>query len=257
MPPEGRSASTSLHNFEIRILPFPRTGRTQVGRDIVIAPHSSAFRRRLARQIWFYRGCQILLGWPLRALFRTSVRGVHRIPKRGAVILASNHVSFLDGMLVAASIPRPVFYLSSAFLFRNRLSSFLLEVMGGQIPVGRQPGDTEETVAAGIRLLECGYALGIFPEGTRSPHGKLLAGQTGVALFAFLTGAPVLPVALRGTYEAWPRHKRFPRLFRRTGVVIGDPLQVLKNPASAEDPKLRREFTDDVMLALAQLLHQP
>ena len=257
MPPEGRSGSTSLDNFEIRILPFPRTGRTQVGRDIVIAPHSSPFRRRLTYQIWFYRGCQILLGWALRALFRTSVCGFHRIPRRGAVILASNHVSYLDAILVAASMPRPVFYLSRASLFKNRLVSFLLEVMGGQIPVGRQPGDTEEIVTAGIRLLECGYALGIFPEGTRSPHGKLQAGQTGVALFAFLTGAPVLPVALRGTYEAWPRHKRFPRLFRRTSLVIGDPLQVLKNPGAAEDPKLRREFTDEVMLALAQLLHQP
>jgi 1-acyl-sn-glycerol-3-phosphate acyltransferase len=153
-------------------------------------------------------------------------------------------------------MPRPVFYLSRASLFKNRLMSFLLEAMGGQIPVGRQPGDTEETVTTGIRLLECGYALGIFPEGTRSPHGKLQAGQTGVALFAFLTGAPVLPVALRGTYEAWPRHKRFPRLFRRTSLLIGDPLQVLKNPCAAEDSKLRREFTDEVMLALAQLLHQ-
>jgi 1-acyl-sn-glycerol-3-phosphate acyltransferase len=200
---------------------------------------------------------QILFGWLVRLLCRTSRVGTDKIPPRGPVILASNHASFLDPLLVVASVRRPIFHVGKAYLFRNRWMNWFLENLGGQIPLDRGPeGGNQHAVAAGLRVLERGLALGIYPEGTRTLDGRLLPARTGVALFAFLSGAPVYPVALAGTFEAWPRHRLFPRLFRRTRVIVGDPIRVPPDPAAAEDPRRCLEFTDRVMNALAELLGQ-
>jgi 1-acyl-sn-glycerol-3-phosphate acyltransferase len=212
--------------------------------------------RVLDHPVWAYRLVQILFGWLVRLLFLTSRHGLEKLPKKGPVILASNHASNIDPVLVVASMPRPIFHLGKHTLFRHWLPGLFLQTLGGQIPVDRETGGNQSALDAGLIVLERGLALGIYPEGTRSSNGKLQPGRTGVALFAFLTGAPVYPVALQGTYEAWPRQKRFPRLFRRTRLLVGEPIQVPKDPRAADDPRRCRQLTDDIMTALGRLVGQ-
>jgi 1-acyl-sn-glycerol-3-phosphate acyltransferase len=201
-----------------------------------------------------YRAVQVLLGWAVRLAFMTKRQGVETIPKKGPVILASNHPSYLDAPLVVASVRRPVFYLGKHTIFTNPLGSFFLKKLGGQIPVDRETGGNEDALEAGLRVLARGFALGICPEGTRSPDGRLMRGRTGVAIFAFLTGAPVYPVAIEGTFRAWPVRRKFPRLFTPTGIIVGDPVTVTRDPLAADNPRFCRQLTDEIMTRLARLL---
>jgi 1-acyl-sn-glycerol-3-phosphate acyltransferase len=210
--------------------------------------------RHLEHPLWLYHLVQRAGSGPVRFAFRVSTRGVEKIPRSGAVILASNHSSNLDPILVVASVRRPLFHLSKHTLFGNRLGSIFLETLGGQIAVDLEAGGNEDSLTAGLEVLERGLALGVYPEGTRSPDGRLQPGQTGVALFAFLTGAPVFPVAVKGTFAAWPRTRRFPKLLLPTAVIVGDPIQVPRDPAAAQDSRRCRQLTDDIMTALGSLL---
>jgi 1-acyl-sn-glycerol-3-phosphate acyltransferase len=210
--------------------------------------------RRLEHPLWLYRLVQRVGAGPVRFAFRTSARGIDKIPRTGPVIVASNHASNIDPVLVVACLGRPLFHLGKHTLFGSRFAGWFLETLGGQIPVDRETGGNEDSLEAGLEVLGRGLALGIYPEGTRTPDGLLLPGRTGVALFAFLTGAPVFPVALKGTFEAWPRGRRFPRLRMPTSVIVGDPIRVPREPAAAEDPRRCRQLTDDIMTALGSLL---
>jgi 1-acyl-sn-glycerol-3-phosphate acyltransferase len=218
---------------------------------------------RLARRwqdrtppVWFFRIVQLLLGWGVRLLFRTARVGMEKIPRTGPVIVASNHTSYLDPVLVAFTLPRAVFFLGKHTLFRSGLGGFVLGTLGGQIPVDRETGGNSDALRSATVVLERGFALGITPEGTRSPDGRLGRGRTGVAILGYRTGAPIYPVAVQGTYEMWPRSRTLPRLFRRTRLVVGDPIRVPRDPAAAGDPQRCREVTDTVMAALAALLGQ-
>jgi len=203
-----------------------------------------------------YRAVQLLFGWVLRLAFLTRRRGVEKIPDQGAVILASNHPSYLDAPLVVASVRRPVFYLGKHTIFTNPMGAFFLKKLGGQIPVNRESWGNEDALEAGLKVLARGFALGICPEGTRSRDGKLMRGQTGVAIFAFLTGTPVYPIAIEGTFRAWPVRHKFPRLFTPTGIIVGDPVTVTRDPLAADNPRLCRQLTDEIMARLGDLLGQ-
>lgn len=210
--------------------------------------------RHIEHPLWLYRLVQLVGQHPVRFAFRTEARGVEKIPRTGPVILASNHASNIDPVLVVASVGRPLFHLGKHTLFGGRFASWFLETLGGQIPVDRETGGNEDSLEAGLEVLQRGLALGIYPEGTRTPDGRLMPGRTGVALFAFLTGAPVFPVALKGTFEAWPRGRTFPKLRSPTAVIVGDPIRVARDPAAANDPRRCRQLTDDIMTALGGLL---
>lgn len=207
--------------------------------------------------VTLYRATQIGLGWVPRMLFWTRRYGLEKIPRRGPVILASNHPSYLDAPLVVASIPRPVFYLGKHTLFTNPLGSLVLRRLGGQIPVDRETGGNEDALAAGLKVLSKGLALGICPEGTRSADGNLKRGRTGVAVFAYLTGVPVFPVGIKGTFRAWPVHKKLPRFFTRTEIVVDDPVIVPKDPRAADNARRCRELTDEIMRRLGALVDLP
>ncbi len=204
-----------------------------------------------------YRAVQVLLGWVVRLAFLTKRQGLEKIPKEGPVILASNHPSYLDAPLVVASVRRPVFYLGKHTIFNNPFGSLFLKKLGGQIPVDRETGGNEDALQAGLRVLARGFALGICPEGTRSPDGRLMRARTGVAIFAFLTGTPVYPVAIEGTFRAWPVRRKYPRLFTPTEIIVGDPLIVTRDPLAADNPRLCRQLADDIMARLGGLLGQP
>jgi 1-acyl-sn-glycerol-3-phosphate acyltransferase len=203
-----------------------------------------------------YRLAQLTAGRILRLAFPVSCRGLNTIPRNGPVILASNHNSNLDPLLVFASMHRPVFHISKHTLFKNPLMGFVLGTLGGQIPVDLDAGGNQAGLEAAVGILEHGLALGIYPEGNRSPDGKLQRGRPGAAMCAYLTGAPIYPVAIHGTFEAWPRHRNLPHPFRKVRILVGNPIHVPKDLTAADQPKSCLQLTDDIMVALAQLLGQ-
>jgi 1-acyl-sn-glycerol-3-phosphate acyltransferase len=196
------------------------------------------------------------VGWITRLLFNVRREGFAKIPKRGPVILVSNHVSNLDPVLVVASAPRPVYHLAKHTLFKGWFRRTFFETLGGQVPVDRVAGGNEAAILAGVRILEQGLALGIYPEGARTRDGKLKKGRRGVARLALLSGAPVYPVAIVGAYEAWPPGQRLPRLFRRTRLIVGAPRQYAVDPKLASDEGFTRRVTDQIMADLALLTRQ-
>lgn len=204
-----------------------------------------------------YRFLQILVSPIFRFFFRIKRSGHKTIPRTGGVILVTNHSSYLDPVIVVGSIPRPIFHLGKHTLFTTRFRRWFFGTLGGQIPVHRGRGSNEGAVRAAVNVLGEGLALGIYPEGTRSPDGRLCRGRTGVARVALLSGAPIYPVALVGTREAWPPGKGFPRLFRQVKVLVGSPRRYEVDPQKADDPRELRRVTDEIMTDLARLLGQP
>lgn len=201
------------------------------------------------------------LGWILfRALFvlgfRLRVRGVERVPRDGAVILAANHASFLDPPLIGAASRRMISYLARESLFRNPALGWLLR-RWQCVPV-----DPERPGAAGLRAilerLRAGRAILIFPEGTRSFDGQLLPARPGVGLVVVKSGAPVVPVRVFGTHIALPRGQRRLR-FCPLSVVFGEPMDfgALRAEAEAASKARQKEIyqrvAEEIMAAIARL----
>jgi 1-acyl-sn-glycerol-3-phosphate acyltransferase len=188
--------------------------------------------------------------------FRWRVLNVERVPDEGPLILATNHGSFLDPTLVGSAVQRMCNYLARATLFRNPLFGRILRAVGA-VPVDRDGGN-----AAGLRTildrLEKGSAIILFPEGTRSADGQLQSARSGVGLMVIKSGAPVVPVRITGSYEAWGRGRSLPRPCRIT-VQFGQVLRFEKQLAEARDcprPRLKeiyQEVSDEIMAAIAAL----
>lgn len=230
------------------------------------AGDSNTLSLRLADRAWredhhpwfrLYRFLRFFLGGLIRLLFRVQRVGVRTIPRTGPVILVTNHASNLDPILVVASVPRPLFHLGKHTLFIRRPSRYFFYHMGGQIPVDRQAGGNEAALQAAVRALGRGVAFAIYPEGHRSSDGQLRRGKTGVGRLALLSGAPCYPVAVDRTWLVWPKHERFPRLFRRTRVLVGAPRRYPKDPEAAENRARTQQIADELMGDLAKLLGQP
>ncbi len=205
------------------------------------------------------------LYWFLQSLAAPLIRGFFgvkrsfraKVPKKGGAILVSNHCSNLDPVLVVGSIGRPVYHLGKHTLFTSHAKAWFFQHLGGQIPVDRKSGGNEAAIDAAVQCVEQGNALGIYPEGHRSPDGRLHKGKTGVARIAVRTGAPVYPVAIKGTYDVWPKGQGFPKLFRPTEVIVGKPRTYPKQPTLVGDDRLMRKITDELMTDIAGLLDQP
>lgn len=146
-----------------------------------------------------YWALKILLTPVLRLLFRVRVKNAKVVPRQGPVILASNHQSFIDSIFLPLAVPRRVTYVAKAEYFESWKTAWFFRAVG-MIPLDRQGGSSSQrALAAARRVLERGGVLGIYPEGTRSPDGRLYKGHTGVARLAMQCGAPVIPVAQLGT----------------------------------------------------------
>ena len=185
------------------------------------------------------------------------VEGREHVPAHGPVILASNHLSFIDSVVTRVAAPRRVTFLTKAEYFAGRGVRGLLTrwffTAAGSVPVKR--GQHRAATAAldtALELLAAGNVFGIYPEGTRSLDGRLYRGRTGVAWLALTSGAPVVPVALHGTDRLQPVGKRLPRPHRVT-VRFGQPLRFTGDPASA---RVRRVVTNEVMCAIGELSGQ-
>jgi 1-acyl-sn-glycerol-3-phosphate acyltransferase len=198
----------------------------------------------------------VALGPGLRLMFRPKVRGLENIPKEGGAIIAANHVSFLDPLLVPLVVPRRrvMFLTKTKYIDKPGLHQFLSGA--GVIPVASDaPGAAGGAVPAGVRAVQEGRLVGIFPEGTRSKDGLLHRGKTGVARIAIQAGVPVIPVGVVGTDRAFPRGAKLPRP-RTAYITFGKPIVFDLPPDSAKDPAVSRSATDRVMAAIQELSGQ-
>lgn len=204
----------------------------------------------------FYRITRLAVRGVLKVYFRWQVLDADRVPLQGPVILASNHQSFLDPPLVAAALSRQVSFLARQTLFESWWLGPLFRALG-VIPLDRE-GGTGAGLKAVLAWLEAGGAVVLFPEGTRSPDGRLQPARPGVGLVAVRSGAPVVPVRVFGTFEAWSREQRFPKP-RRLTVKYGWPMRfdAWRTEASVADkPQLRhiyQQVADQIMAAIAAL----
>jgi 1-acyl-sn-glycerol-3-phosphate acyltransferase len=201
-----------------------------------------------------YRMIHTALPPVISAVYRPWTEGLEHIPKRGPAILASNHLSFLDHFFLPAYVQRPIFFLGKSDYFSGWKRHFFEGV--GVMPVARQGGDAgEASLAKGQEILDSGRLLGIYPEGTRSPDGRLYRGKTGPVRLALRTGAPVLPVAMIGMFEVLPPGAKLPKI-RRVGVRIGQPLDFSRYRGRDTDRFVLRSATDELMYELMILSGQ-
>jgi 1-acyl-sn-glycerol-3-phosphate acyltransferase len=208
----------------------------------------------------FYWVVKAILTPMLKVLYRPWAEGLEHVPETGPAIIASNHLSFLDSIFMPLLVPRRVTFLAKSDYFtqpglKGRLKRlFFLGV--GQVPIDRSGGRASEAaLSTGIDILKDGKLLGIYPEGTRSPDGRLYRGKIGVARMALEAGAPVIPVAMIGTFEVQPQGRVIPRI-KRIGMRFGPPLDFSRYAGLEDDRFVLRSMTDEIMYELMSLSHQ-
>lgn len=194
------------------------------------------------------------------AIWRPTVIGRDNVPASGPVILASNHLSFVDSVVIPLTAPRQVAFLAKAEYFtgtgvKGWISREWFRGVGS-IPVNRD--DTraaQESLDLALAHLRGGGAFGIYPEGTRSRDGRLYRGRTGVAWLALEAGCPIVPVGLKGTQDIQPVGSRLPRR-AKISVEFGTPIQVAGRFEGVPQGRARRELTDEVMAAILAMTGQ-
>jgi 1-acyl-sn-glycerol-3-phosphate acyltransferase len=202
----------------------------------------------------------VVIGPIVKAIFRPWIIGRRNIPSEGAAILASNHLSFVDSIFLPLMIDRPVAFLAKSDYFTGRgikgWATRMFFKATGQLPIDRSGGQASEaSLNTGLQVLGRGDLLGIYPEGTRSPDGRLYRGRTGVARLILESGAPVVPVAMIGTDEVQPVGARLPKV-RRVGVVFGEPLDFTRFAGLQDDRFVLRAVTDEIMHELWRISGQ-
>jgi 1-acyl-sn-glycerol-3-phosphate acyltransferase len=207
---------------------------------------------------WFMKN--LVAGPILKTVFRPWVTGHENIPRTGPVILASNHLSFIDSIFLPLVIDRRISFLAKSDYFRGRglggwaIKNFLLGT--GMLPIDRSGGKASEaSLNTGLRVLAQGNILGIYPEGTRSPDGKMYRGRTGVARMILEGHVPVVPVAMVDTEKVMPIGRKIPSV-RRIGIIIGEPLDFSRFEGLEGDRFILRSITDEIMYELNRLSHQ-
>lgn len=194
-----------------------------------------------------------------KVIYRPRVVGRKNVPRHGKVILASNHLSFIDSILIPVTSPRRVQFLAKSHYFegtglKGRVSRAFFTAIGA-VGVKRGAGQAaQEALEQSRRIIDSGSAFALYPEGTRSLDGRLYKGRTGIGWLALTTGATVVPVGLIGTNKMQPVGAKFPRI-RRVTVAFGEPLD-LAHYGSAESGRARRQATDEIMAAIHALTGQ-
>ena len=202
----------------------------------------------------------VFLGPYLRSTFRPWVSGAENVPATGAVILASNHISIVDSFFLPIVLRRRVTFLAKSDYFTGKGPKGLLvrAFMNGigQLSIDRSGGKASEaSLDTGVDVLRRGGMLGIYPEGTRSPTGKLYRGRTGVARMILEAKVPVVPVAMFDTDKAMPIGTKIPKV-RRIGIVFGEPLDFSRFDGMEGDRFILRSITDEIMVEIAKLTGQ-
>ena len=189
-------------------------------------------------------------------LWNFEVNGLENVPADGPAIMAPNHVSVIDSFFLPTVLGRRISYVGKAEYLDDWKTKHLFPALG-MIAIDRSGGSAaQRALNTAARILDDGELFGIYPEGTRSRSGFLHKGRTGVARLAMRTGAPILPVGLRGTREVQPPDQAFPKPFMTVEVNIGRPIDPSRFRARDGDPLLYREMTDELMFEIAQLSGQ-
>ncbi|NJP44016.1 lysophospholipid acyltransferase family protein [Actinacidiphila epipremni] len=200
---------------------------------------------------------KVILGLLMRVLYRPVVEGVEHIPGDGPVIVAGNHVTFVDSLFLSLVVERQVYFIGKDEYvtgkgLKGRLMAWFFTTCG-MIPVDRDGGHGGvAALMTGRRVLEEGRIFGIYPEGTRSPDGRLYRGRTGVARLALMTGAPVVPFAMVGTDKVQPGGSGMLRIAPVT-IRFGRPLEFARYEGMDRDRYVLRAVTDEVMSEVMRL----
>ena len=193
----------------------------------------------------------------LMILFRPKVKGLRNVPGTGPVIIASNHLSFSDSIFMPLVVPRKVTFLAKSEYFTSPGPKGLIKKLTfialGQVPVDRSGGRrSEAALIAGLKVLAEGKCLGIYPEGTRSPDGRLYKGRTGIARLAIESGAPIIPVAMFNTEKIQPTGTVVPKVMR-VEMIFGEPMYF---EGDSTDLQHLRDVTDQIMQTIQALSGQ-
>lgn len=203
---------------------------------------------------------RVFLGPFLRFIYRPWVEGAEHVPVDGPAIIAGNHLTVVDSIFMPLVVDRKVTFLAKSDYFTEKGPKgwFKKWFFGGtgNVPIDRSGGKASEAaLRTALKVLEGGALLGIYPEGTRSPDGKLYRGRTGVARMALEAEVPVIPVAMIGTYEMQPPGRVIPKV-RRPGIRFGPALDFSRYYGMASDRYVLRAVTDEILYALMELSGQ-
>jgi 1-acyl-sn-glycerol-3-phosphate acyltransferase len=189
----------------------------------------------------------------VRIFVRVRVVGRDNVPRRGPMILASNHRSFLDSIFIPLIVHRRVTFVAKAEYFDDAKTAWFFRSCG-QIPIRREGGSaSERALASATEVLRAGRVFAIYPEGTRTRDGVTHRGHTGVARLALQTGAPIVPVGLIGSDLCQPVDKKLPRLFKEITVRFGAPVAPARYADRDGDALALRQMTDEVMFEIVTL----
>jgi 1-acyl-sn-glycerol-3-phosphate acyltransferase len=202
----------------------------------------------------------VFIGPLIKLIFRPYAEGTENVPETGGAILASNHLSYSDWLFMPLTIPRRVTFVAKAEYFTTPgLKGWLQKTFfsgAGQVPLDRSGGRASEgAIATGLKILSAGDLFGIYPEGTRSPDGRLYRGKTGVARMALESKVPVIPLAVIGTNVVAPPGKIYGR-YARPHVRFGEPLDFSRYQGLEGDRYVLRSITDEIMYEIMQLSGQ-
>ncbi|MCX5383799.1 1-acyl-sn-glycerol-3-phosphate acyltransferase [Streptomyces sp. NBC_00083] len=201
-----------------------------------------------------------VLGPLLRVLFRPRLEGLDHVPEEGAAIVAGNHLSFSDHFLMPVMLKRRITFLAKQEYFtgpglKGRLTAAFFRAVG-QIPVDRSGKEAgQAAIREGLGVLAKDELLGIYPEGTRSPDGRLYKGKVGVAVMAIRAGVPVIPCAMVGTFEIQPPGQALPRI-KRVSIRFGEPLDFSRYEGMEGEKAVLRAVTDEIMYKVMELSGQ-
>ena len=204
---------------------------------------------------WFLKF--VAIGPLVHAVFRPRAEGTENVPATGPAILASNHLSAADWIFMPLSLKRRVTFLAKAEYFTGTgVKGFFRRFFfsaSGQVPIDRSSASAaEDAIRTGEVILREGKLLGIYPEGTRSPDGRLYRGKTGVARMALETASPVIPVAMIYHHKKLP----FGRKVTRVTVKFGEPLDFSRYEGLSGDRFVERSITDEIMYEIMELSGQ-
>ena len=207
-----------------------------------------------------YGVSRVVAGPFLHLLWRPEITGSEHIPAAGGAILASNHLSIVDSIFLPFMVDRPVTFAAKSEYFTgtrpiDRITSAYMRATN-QLSVDRaQARAGQDMLEAALGLLRGGALFGIYPEGTRSPDGRLYRGRTGIGWLALNSGLPVIPVAMSGTDRVLPPGHRVPRM-GKIRITVGEPLTFESYRDLPSAARQRRAITDEVMRCIQALSGQ-
>ena len=201
-----------------------------------------------------------VIGPLLTTVFRPWVTGLENVPRTGPIIVVCNHLSFVDSIFLPLMIDRQMAFLAKSDYFTGKgLKGWLVRFFmtsAGQLPIDRTGGKASEaSLNAGLQILAEGGVLAIYPEGTRSPDGRMYRGRTGVARIILEAHVPVIPAAVIGTEKVMPLGSTIPKV-HKVGVVIGKPLDFSRFEGMESDRFVLRSITDEIIYEMNKLSEQ-